>query len=959
MTVVLAPRTARLFRCASLSLSHLSLSLSLSSTWRWLAAERPDRARSRRFPPPRAGLAGLALTALLLGSLCASAGAAETLIGPESGGAAGQINDPEGLAFDQSTGALYISDRNNFRVDDFDSSGNFLLAFGFGVRTGARELQTCTAATGCLVGSENTLAPKSVAIDQVSHDVYVSSNDSVGEYTAAGDFVLVFGGEVNETAVAKRRKQEAKSEPVTVTREEEDLCTSSEQSAGEQCGQGQRGSGPGSFGGERTPVAVDQEGHVWVGDVGRVEEFGAAGEFLGEVKLPGAGEVQSLAIDAFGDLYVVSSEVAGVRKLEPNGTVIWTADATGNPNSLTLDPANGDLFVSDQAEPNAREGNATFLEYDSSGVEVESFGSGEIEGSPRGNALVFDEAASRLLVASRQSVQSFALPPAGPLVVSGSSLASGVSKTGATLNAVIDPEGAETTYHFQYVDQRSFETEGGFASPHTVTSAESASIGKDFAEHPVSLQIEPGKLAPGTAYRFRVVARNATVPGGVDGEAASFQALPPARIDTAAALDVASTSATLEAQIAPLGDATEYRFEYLTEAEYQADGESFSGSDSPIAVPRPDASIGSGEEDVTVSQHIQRLSPSTVYLFRVLAHNALGVEISAAKAFTTQGVGGSLVLPDDRQWELVSPPDKHGALLQPISENGVVQAAASGDGITYLGWRPTEDNPPGFPLIEQILSTRSGGVWSTQDISTPHSSPAEVTAAEGTEYKFFSEDLSFGLVEPLGKYTPLAPDGSPPDTERTEYVRRNATCPAAPADCFEPLLTGATDFADVPVGTEFGGREVPEHAGEQLDRRSLATFDSATPDLAHVIVGSSLALTSTHTEKGGLYEWSAGAAPTEKLQLVSVLPGGEPSSSSGAWPAICGARCPRMGRGCSGRRARWKPARGISTCVTSRGAKRYSSTRYSRAARTAANQPPCFSWPRATVPGRSSPTNSG
>ena len=78
-----------------------------------------------------------------------------------------------------------------------------------------------------------------------------------------------------------------------------------------------------------------------------------------------------------------------------------------------------------------------------------------------------------------------------------------------------------------------------------------------------------GSLAPATVYRFRVVAHNedgaAAGELGEDGKeiARTFTTLPPVAIDSTYVTDVASTSATLQADINPLGDATAYHFEYL------------------------------------------------------------------------------------------------------------------------------------------------------------------------------------------------------------------------------------------------------------------------------------------------------------------------------------------------------------------------------------------------------------
>ena len=119
----------------------------------------------------------------------------------------------------------------------------------------------------------------------------------------------MFGKEVNKTKV-KEGKTEA----------EQNLCTKTEIAGGDVCGAGTRGSGPGQDQGlnEQPPVAVDSSGDVWVGDLERLEEFNEKGEYVTEVQLPGAGVVESLAVDASGDFYLKSSGVPGVRKLEPD-----------------------------------------------------------------------------------------------------------------------------------------------------------------------------------------------------------------------------------------------------------------------------------------------------------------------------------------------------------------------------------------------------------------------------------------------------------------------------------------------------------------------------------------------------------------------------------------------------------------------------------------------------------------
>ena len=71
-----------------------------------------------------------------------------TIGAPGSG--AGQLKAPAGVAVNQSTGDIYVVDSGNNRVDEFEASGTFIRAWGWGVKTGAKELQVCE--TECKAG---------------------------------------------------------------------------------------------------------------------------------------------------------------------------------------------------------------------------------------------------------------------------------------------------------------------------------------------------------------------------------------------------------------------------------------------------------------------------------------------------------------------------------------------------------------------------------------------------------------------------------------------------------------------------------------------------------------------------------------------------------------------------------------------------------------------------------------
>jgi hypothetical protein len=346
--------------------------------------------------------------------------------------------------------------------------------------------------------------------------------------------------------------------------------------------------------------------------------------------------------------------------------------------------------------------------------------------------------------------------------------------------------------------------------------------------------------------------------------AASASAAPAPGVEEEFVLDVSGASATLHATINPHESATSYHFEYGTSAAYGT------------SAPAPDGSAGSGSAGRAVSVHVDGLTPATVYHFRVVAESKEGSTPGTDATFTTQPPGESFELPDGRGWEMVSPPNKHGALIfglggHAIYDSGPIQAAANGEAITYRTSAPFEE-AEGYSLDSpQMVSRRGPDGWSTEDVA-PLIETGTDTPSQPL-YQLFSSNLSEGLLNPFynnfaeGNTQLLSAAASDP----TPYIRQQAVCEQAVAspECFLPLFTAKQGYADVPLGTEFG-----------TDPGSEIEFDGATPTLDHVLVRSTVQLTSTPISEAELYEWSAGKPASEAVQLVSVLPeseGGEPA----------------------------------------------------------------------------------
>lgn len=756
----------------------------------------------------------LMVVALLCGLAClfgagvATAGAV-TQFGSQ-GSELGQLYEPRGVAVGP-TGDLYVADSSNHRVEKFDGSGDPLLAWDwFG-------------------GFEQFPTGVAVDDDPLSDsygDVYVVEprQKKVEKFDSEGVFLLMFGGHVNETTGG-------------------DVCI-----AGEKCVEGAatENGGDGEFNlfpEASSIIAVGQEGRVYVGDLGRVQVFEPSGVWRETVSLSGLSSTarpSALAVDAAGNIYVKDEGVDGVREFEPDGTeesVQFDAGST-TVTALAVGNASGEVFVGDSA------GGFHVLEYDSAGNELASFGSNTVVGSNSGIAL--SETTKELYASGFyqeescyegpcgriSSVWVLPLPPPGPVIATESATAG--SRGTAVLEASVNPEGSETTYHFEYVDDAGYGN-SGFAG---ATSTGSVSIGSGlFEDHPVTVDLTG--LVAGEVYHYRVVAKDSSG-RTTRGSDQVLDETPPAYVEGPWVTNVAATSATFSAQINPLDTNTEYRLEYGTSTAY---AHTLSGD------------VGEGSSSVLVSYHRQELLPDTTYHYRLVVSNAFGIVEGADRTFTTQIAGSELTLLDGRSWELVSPANKAGGLIG-LSFSGL-RAASDGSGITYLDFGQAMGEHPvasGNPLVgSQILSVRSSSGWRSTDITLPQNALPEEGASEEltafpASYVLFSPDLSAAVVNP-GPFTPLSSGA----LERTPYLDDVAT------DSFVPLLTPA----NTPVGTKITteGRYGSVHVVD------------STPDKSHVLISTSLLLTpeAVGGEEGpNLYEWSGG-----RLQLVNILPEAE------------------------------------------------------------------------------------
>ena len=795
-------------------------------------------------------------------------------------------------------------------------------------------------APGCTVPGPYPLAatPWSVALNDSTGDVYVADalNHRVQEFNAKGEFLLMFGKEVNKT------KQGGLPSEANVCDPEKELAV--------ECQPGVASSEPGGFesigrkqggGTEPSPVmfvAVDNSsgesrGDVYVADhVGgglglgnRVSKFDSSGHLLstwgvgGELVGGGAkspfGEIQGIAVDASGDLWVGGAakqttfefEQAGGLKAEwltpgfplPFGVAVDAQDDVyfvegGHVREMTaagvevgviteeelatygagVDPSTSQLYVLDQG----REGAPVQLQRYLPGCRPTPI----VEGPPCTAAETFT---SRHLTAEFAEGHGLAVNPgegetvyvsSGPRASGGeiqfysvvtvpaavTSKPSSVSGISATLSGSVNPSGvALKECFFEYGETTGYGQR--------VSCAESvAQIGS--GSTPVAVHAAIAVQA-GKSYHYRLLADN------VNDEKEPAQGadltLGPPLLSGESSVAVASATAKLQALVDPQSVDTRVRVQYGTTAGYGGE--------------TADVDIGAGSVSQPVPVRLEGLAPGTEYHYRFVAENALGEGPAAVvgpdRVFVTQGAG-SFRLPDARAWELVSPRERRGASIEPLGSSYAageeIQAAADGSAISYLTNDPLED-VHGFPEFAQVLSTRGASGWVSRDLSVPHSGSTETTGAvtEGREYRYFSEDLSHAAVQPQGPFEPCAsaqgtpqPCVSPLASEQTAFVQDLGS------GAFTPLVTGCpspeqeaeghpcpqpvAEHADVPAGTIFGQTSVttegPAFSACPPQPYCGPFFQDATPDFGHVVVKSPVALSGEPGATKGLYEWAAG-----------------------------------------------------------------------------------------------------
>jgi DNA-binding beta-propeller fold protein YncE len=665
-------------------------------------------------------------------------------------------------------------------------------------------------------GAQKLSKPSGVAVNESTGDVYVvdAGHSRLERFSATGSFIAAWGW------------------GVTDGKEEYEVCTSA-------CKAGLPGTGPAQFNSPEA-IAIDNTTGPSGGDVyvvsdtlsipNVIEKFSSTGVSLGRLKTEEIFGIGGVAVDASGTLWVWEHEEG---RIDSFTSALENALSTRIPvEESDVNACGAPGFAVDAA------GKDFYAEHRFENAEQEC-----AEGAP-----------STKSPAVAAKLHSIGEPPVGAVLIEG-------LDTENTTSVAVDPSTGAQASGDVYVDN--VTGIAAFTSTGALIQRFGAEAGLTKGRG-VAVDAQRGEVLVADAGANRIDVFGLAPAGAPMVDGLSSQNLGP-------------ESTRLEAQVDANGIDTHYYFQYGT-----VDCKSSPSSCTDVPLPPPGADVGSGFGDVAVSATVTGLQSGTTYFYRVVAENEKGEQAEGtqtANTFTTlpNPVG---LLPDGREWELVSPPEKGGSAVEAIGgsgapSGGIMEASEDGSAITYVADGPVEPEPEGSrsPEGTQVLSARSSTAWTSKDLVTPNKHGEGYPSGLPQAYQFFSSDLAFALLQPWGlnnmQEPPLVPGIE--QEERGIYRRSNATCAAAPATCYQPIITDENDTAE--VKENFGGEAVGYKTGGN-------GIVSATADLSHVVFSSTVALTGPKAKASELgvprlYEWSAESAPSEQLKLISVLPNGK------------------------------------------------------------------------------------
>jgi hypothetical protein len=612
------------------------------------------------------------------------------------------------------------------------------------------------------------MRPTKVAIDETDGNVYVTEEENrrVSEFGPAGDFILTFGDEVNET-------------------KKSDVCTAVEvEHEGVTCKSGALPEGEAQFFRSPTYVAVDNsngpdKGDVYVvdGELKRIDIFTEDGRYLSQIDSAQAGSTEpfepvAIAVGGTSQLYVATSDgtvdtfAAGyqytgkISREGLSGAVGLAVDDTGNLYEETAqevvdygpqhnflatlyeEPSGSGAELNGVAVGGSNGASDTFLSGEIEKISYErerevaavtpdgtfTFGAPQLEGRLPGGVAYSSYNHDVYLVGVRQN-EVFAYSEAGTLPGIHSLGPASVARTTATVRAQIEPEGLTGEYSVQYGKIRAAESEqeGG-----TVAGNAATTVNATLHE-----------LQPETTYYYRLY-ETASSAATTFGE---WQTLTtPAAVSavqTAGASAIGPEAATVSGSLEPEGETAQAYFEYTDE-------EPLGGPATQVTQTAPTNGTGV----VPMQAMLAQLQPDTVYRYRLSAMREIEGE-----TYTVHGSEGQFVTLPRGPTSLTTPATEVSAFSATLEgevnpKNGVSTYWFEYGTTTVYGLRTPSEGPLGGVEVVPVAQIVEGLVPSAE-----YHDRLVVESAYGRSY---GQDIAFataaGTTRSLA--SPLSPTGS-------------------------------------------------------------------------------------------------------------------------------------------------------------------------------------------------------
>ncbi len=834
------------------------------------------------------------------------------------GSGPGQFKEPSGVAVNDATGDVYVVDKGNNRVQEFNSTGTTVLA----------EFNGAVAPSGAFEDPEAIAVDNSGdALDPSKEDVYVTDkgHNIVDKFSASGTYLgqitkgsggasleTLYGvavdpegrvwvyqssGEIDDYTheepnqfVATRKSPFGSSAGFTVDSEDDLYVNRGSEEFGKLSSSG--GVLIEAVDGEpSSAAAVDlSTNNVYVDNVNSIAAFTPAGSLLERFGSEQLTDSRGVAVNAASNVAYASDSAANAVKAYravilptvTTGSATNVTEPVGTPGEDTatlggtVDPEGVPLtsckfeYVTDEAYGASRvnavqmlaftgtregEGGTFTLTFEGDTTAPIPYSPSQEEGFPENIASAL--AALPSVGGHRFENVKVSGPVGGPYKIEFTGARGDTKLPPLTANSSgLTPPGAQVTVAVAVEGGDGWEAAAAEACAPEASKAPTGSGA-------VSVSANVAGLTADTLYHYRLLAGNADHEldnGETKGEAYTFIAPARPRIGAEVVSNLESSSATVGAQINPGGAPTSYRVEYGPCATPATCPSSAYGSSTP------QESVAGALGAVGVQQALTGLQAGVEYHFRFVATNIVGTVLGEGVSVTAAASTGASAstLPDNRAYELVSSPSSNANVYPPEGEfvalanrtYRLVRASSAGDAVVYLGDPPPEGAGAGD------IGGRNGNEYIAKR-GPGGWTQSDLQLSSALWYQGFSSDLSVGVLSPE---EPIAP-----------ITSLSAASPAAPENCIvppapPPLFSYTSDDRGYHALLSSTPTQAPTDCTGEFAGGNAGT--GTVPQYSDLLFQSQYALTSEAARAGpyqNLYDSVGG-----RLHLVNVLPDGEP-----------------------------------------------------------------------------------